>query len=968
MKNALGAVVAGLLACVAVGGQSPHTVWVCDWAFAGATGSETSCNLVDSSVMGGLRFEDYKVTNPAVVQFDPARRMKELAALGTSTADTLCEAPPTFATPAPTITFDKTTVGGNIYWVPVGPLDNSPYEFMDVQFSNFRASNGFSSPHFGFRMIRQLAPDDSEIPQYSMFVQAGDPGLQNVSGLFGNGTGFEIDPTGQSATFIGAMPASALLSNAILGVLVNAQSILSAANFTVTNPAPAGETLWTAGELITLAGQAQPLILPATSTNVPIGPPYNCGATSENGYTTCNGSSEFMAFNNMTLTQGGEYLGLRTQQSFNILVSNLRTWATANAPSADPGWLASNAYAFAGVKWDLAFPILNVWPTLRADPALSTPDQQTIDNWIVNWLVPPFPGTSAAQPVLGSSPDYFPNDLGYWADATLMADAIRHSDNATFAFGVQRFYGALNQMRADGTFPLAAGLSACAATYSNADLLHLVTMAEMAATQGYDLYSMSVNGKTLETAIEFLLNAYQNPALLYQYSIAGDGGCFEGNPGDPPDFSQVFSPGKLSTNLTWAEPYIARFPLSTTAARLRTILGNNVNASPFPLMVGRAGLNTTCAFRSSYEFQPVNGTNVTIVSGNNQTVGVDQPVPAPLVVQVTDNSGKALAGALVSFAVVQGSANLAAPTQLLTDATGTASASVTTGPVSGPVTVTAKALGVAASFSMTIPGPAVTAGGIVGIAGSVPSVTTITPGALFSIYGQNFVPAGTGRGVNPNEIVNGMLPTTLLGVCVSVEGVSAPMLDVFPGQINAVAPNAAPPPGVKPPTVEVVVTTGCGTVGAVHSFPQSVIVAAASPEFFYFQNNANGQNPVAAVDATSGAYVGPAALGPRFAPAHPGDIVTIYAAGFGPTKPGIPPGLIPTVAAQVTSTVTVMLGSVTLDASDVLYAGVAPGEIISQLNIRIPSGTLAGNQPLQIVIGGIASPPGAFLVIGAPGN
>ena len=95
------------------------------------------------------------------------------------------------------------------------------------------------------------------------------------------------------------------------------------------------------------------------------------------------------------------------------------------------------------------------------------------------------------------------------------------SDSATFVFGVQRFYGALNQMRADGSFPLAAGLSACSATYSNADLIHLTAIAEMAATQGYDLWSMSVDGKSLETAIEFLLNAYENPALLYQYSEGG---------------------------------------------------------------------------------------------------------------------------------------------------------------------------------------------------------------------------------------------------------------------------------------------------------------------------------------------------------------------------------------------------------------------------------------------------------------
>ena len=32
----------------------------------------------------------------------------------------------------------------------------------------------------------------------------------------------------------------------------------------------------------------------------------------------------------------------------------------------------------------------------------------------------------------------------------------------------------------------------------------MAPMAEMAATQGYDLYSMNVGGKSLETAIEFM--------------------------------------------------------------------------------------------------------------------------------------------------------------------------------------------------------------------------------------------------------------------------------------------------------------------------------------------------------------------------------------------------------------------------------------------------------------------------------
>ncbi len=71
--------------------------------------------MIDRSVMGGLRFEDYKVVNPAAVQFDPAQRLKELTALGTATADALCDAPLSFTAPAPTVTFRSDSVVAQIF-------------------------------------------------------------------------------------------------------------------------------------------------------------------------------------------------------------------------------------------------------------------------------------------------------------------------------------------------------------------------------------------------------------------------------------------------------------------------------------------------------------------------------------------------------------------------------------------------------------------------------------------------------------------------------------------------------------------------------------------------------------------------------------------------------------------------------------------------------------------------------------
>jgi uncharacterized protein (TIGR03437 family) len=229
---------------------------------------------------------------------------------------------------------------------------------------------------------------------------------------------------------------------------------------------------------------------------------------------------------------------------------------------------------------------------------------------------------------------------------------------------------------------------------------------------------------------------------------------------------------------------------------------------------------------------------------------------------------------------------------------------------------------------------------------------------MFSIYGHDFAAAGTNVSANA---FNGSLPTMLAGVCVAVGGLSAPIQAVTTDQINLVAPAVT-----AGSTVDVVVTTGCGTPSAKQTMPASVRVALAAPEFFYFAHNVNGRNPVAAIHAVQFRYIGPSSLGSAFAPAHPGDLVTIFGSGFGPTNPPIHPGAIADGAAQATGAVTVRLGSTVLGAGDILYVGTAPGLLISQLNIRIPSETPPGNQPLQIVIGGIASPPEAFLPIAAP--
>jgi len=251
-----------------------------------------------------------------------------------------------------------------------------------------------------------------------------------------------------------------------------------------------------------------------------------------------------------------------------------------------------------------------------------------------------------------------------------------------------------------------------------------------------------------------------------------------------------------------------------------------------------------------------------------------------------------------------------------------------------------------------------------GAGGSVPPVTAISSNAYVMLKGSNFAPTGTARSLQAGDLVNGNLPTQLAGVCVQIGGVSAFITYVSSQQINVVAPAV---PNNTVATVQV--TTGCGTASVLTSNLMSVSTETSTPEFFYWVDNPNGQNPAVAVDNTTGAFVGAASLNQSsptltFTPAYPGEILDIYGASFGPTNPSFAPGSPPGTAAQVTSTPVVTLGPLTVSAADVFYAGVSPGTPgLYQLSIRVPAGLPDGDDPLVMTIGGISTPAGAFLTV-----
>ena len=211
-----------------------------------------------------------------------------------------------------------------------------------------------------------------------------------------------------------------------------------------------------------------------------------------------------------------------------------------------------------------------------------------------------------------------------------------------------------------------------------------------------------------------------------------------------------------------------------------------------------------------------------------------------------------------------------------------------------------------------------------------------------------------------SDLQNGSLPTKLANTCVQVGTALGFLTFVGAGQINFQVPDV--PAGSA---VNVQVVSNCGTTNEIRSATVAVPVQSATPEFLYWVRNANGSNPIVAVNAATGSYVGAAGLipGANFTPARPGDVLTIYCISLGPTNPAVPAGMPSTGAAQVTAAATVKIGSTTLDPASVLYVGASPGTAgLYQLNITVPA-LADGDYPLILTLDRYSTPASGFITV-----
>jgi uncharacterized protein (TIGR03437 family) len=249
------------------------------------------------------------------------------------------------------------------------------------------------------------------------------------------------------------------------------------------------------------------------------------------------------------------------------------------------------------------------------------------------------------------------------------------------------------------------------------------------------------------------------------------------------------------------------------------------------------------------------------------------------------------------------------------------------------------------SFTLTPaaagPAPSINAGGVVSGASFQPG---IVPGSWLTIVGSNL---SSVTDTWEKAIVNGVLPTTLDGVSVSVGGKLAYVEFISPGQINVQAPDVGTGP------VPVTVTTPTGTSVAV----TANVVAQAPALFLWPLNQAIATRLDGSYAVRAGSIAGLATVA-----AKPGDVLILWGTGFGPTNPVVAAGIqVPADQIYNASPVAVKIGTA---GAPFFGAALSPGFVgLYQVAIQVPASMADGDYALKATVSGATSSDGVFLSV-----
>ena len=223
------------------------------------------------------------------------------------------------------------------------------------------------------------------------------------------------------------------------------------------------------------------------------------------------------------------------------------------------------------------------------------------------------------------------------------------------------------------------------------------------------------------------------------------------------------------------------------------------------------------------------------------------------------------------------------------------------------------------------------------------AVGSVSPGEIVTIFGSGLGP-GTLVGLQLDS--KGYVSTSLGTTQVLFDGVAAPLIFTWAGQVSAVVPYAVS--GMTSTQVQV-------SYQGQNSNMVAIPVTNAVPGIFTMDASGRGQGAILNQNGTVNSADNPAALG---------SYVSVYATGEGQTRPGGIDGKPGDAPAPVPiATVTATVGGLN---ADVQYAGGSPGALagLLQVNVLVPQKIAAGpSVPIVLTIGGHPTQTGVTVSI-----
>jgi uncharacterized protein (TIGR03437 family) len=221
---------------------------------------------------------------------------------------------------------------------------------------------------------------------------------------------------------------------------------------------------------------------------------------------------------------------------------------------------------------------------------------------------------------------------------------------------------------------------------------------------------------------------------------------------------------------------------------------------------------------------------------------------------------------------------------------------------------------VSVTLSVTGTQPAGVITGVQGVANYQPTFSSAT---WVSIFGTNL--SQSTYQWQGSDFVNNLLPTSLQGVSVTINGIGAFVEYISPTQINVLAPD-----DTATGPVQVVVTTA-----GQNSNSFTTTRAAVSPAFFTMGDGAH----IAAQHSDYSLLGAPGLIpGVPTTPAKPGETIILYATGFGPTNPPLPTSQLVATAEPLAAQAVITFGG---ESATVIFGGlVSPG--LYQFNVTVP--------------------------------